>query len=58
MVKLVGAPPDNVHDNVVDCPLVIVSRSAVNELITGACGLTVIVIAHEYKPEEFEAVKI
>ena len=43
MDKVVTAPPESFHDNVVDCPFIIVADLAVNELIIGDCGFTVMV---------------
>ena len=38
--NVAGDPPASVHDNLVDCPTIIVAGAAVNVEITGAFGLT------------------
>jgi len=58
MLRVVGAPPPKVQDSVVELPTTIGLGLAVNVLIEGALGFTVIVILFVAVPAEFDAVKV
>ncbi len=53
-----GAPPESVHDKVVDCPTVMVVGVAVKVEMIGARGLTVTVADCVTVPETLLAVMV
>ena len=58
MLKMVAVPPDKVHDKVTGCPCVVGFGDAEKVEITGAGGLTVIVIDLVAVPVAFVAVSV